>query len=162
MPDDPKPSGDDRLPDVSPDERRRLLTGLLRGVSRAFYLTLRVLPAGLREPVGLAYLLARAADTVADTRLLPPPARLEHLLSFRKQVEGPASAGALRAIEAALTEKQSIPDERVLLQSLPQAFALLEALPQDDLAKVRDVVVTLTRGMEMDLRTFPADARDAA
>lgn len=161
MPDDPKPdrtpSEDDRLPDVSLDERRRLLTGLLRGVSRAFYLTLRVLPAGLREPVGLAYLLARAADTLADTRLLPPPTRLEHLLSFRKQIEGPASAGALRAIEAALTEKQAIPDERVLLQSLPQAFALLEALPQDDRAKVRDVVVTLTRGMEMDLRTFPAE-----
>ncbi|MCK6474614.1 MAG: squalene/phytoene synthase family protein [Planctomycetes bacterium] len=161
MPDDPKPdrtpSEDDRLPDVSPDERRRLLTGLLRGVSRAFYLTLRVLPAPLREPVGLAYLLARAADTVADTRLLPPLNRLEHLLSFRKQIEGPASAGALRAIEAALTEKQAIPDERVLLQSLPQAFALLEALPPDDRAKVRDVVVTLTRGMEMDLRTFPAE-----
>ena len=43
------------------------LTGdLLRGVSRSFYLSLRILPAALREPIGLAYLLARAADTVAD------------------------------------------------------------------------------------------------
>lgn len=73
----------DALPAVSPDERRRILGELLKSVSRAFYLSLRVLPAGLREPIGLAYLLARAADTVADTRLLPPDERLRHLLAFR-------------------------------------------------------------------------------
>ena len=48
----------------------KLLTGLLPQVSRSFYLTIRVLPADLRRPVGLAYLLARAADTIADTRAL--------------------------------------------------------------------------------------------
>jgi hypothetical protein len=42
------------LPAVTPAERERLLTDLLRGVSRAFYLTVRVLPRDLREPVGLA------------------------------------------------------------------------------------------------------------
>ena len=57
------------LPPVSAAQRRNLLEGLLKGVSRSFYLTLRVLPANLRQPVGLAYLLARAADTIADTRL---------------------------------------------------------------------------------------------
>lgn len=145
------------LPPVDPRGRKRLLTDLLRGVSRAFYLTLRVLPARLREPVGLAYLLARAADTIADTRLLPPQERLAHLLSFRKQIEGPASADALRAIEAALTQKQSIPAERALLQSLPQAFALLEGLAEADRTRVRKVVVTLTQGMEFDLKTFPAE-----
>ena len=36
------------------------------------YLTLRVLPIGMRDPAGLAYLLARAADTIADTSLVPP------------------------------------------------------------------------------------------
>ena len=46
------------LPAVLPEEKERLLTDLLRGVSRAFYLTVRVLPRGLREPIGLAYLLA--------------------------------------------------------------------------------------------------------
>ena len=57
----------DGLPTVTPSDRERLLTDLLRGVSRAFYLTLRVLPRGLREPMGLAYLLARAADTIGRT-----------------------------------------------------------------------------------------------
>ena len=120
MPDSPQ-----ALPPLDPDQRRRLLTELLRGVARAFYLTLRVLPAGLREPVSLAYLLARAADTIADTKLVAPGERLTHLLAFRAQVEGPASADALKAIAAALTEQQASPKERELLQALPMAFALL-------------------------------------
>ena len=55
---------------------RLLLRDILKGVSRSFYLTIRVLPAGMRRPVAVAYLLARAADTIADTRALPPPQRL--------------------------------------------------------------------------------------
>ena len=50
-----------------------LLGVTLRSVSRSFYLSLAILPRSLREPIGLAYLLARAADTVADTRALPRP-----------------------------------------------------------------------------------------
>ena len=73
---------------ITPAARERLLTGVLRGVSRSFYLTLRVLPRELREPVGLAYLLARAADTISDTRLVPPVDRLQHLVAFREQVAG--------------------------------------------------------------------------
>src|SRR5205085_6562347 len=44
-----------------------LVGDLLRRVSRSFYLSLAILPRPLREPIGLAYLLARATDTVADT-----------------------------------------------------------------------------------------------
>jgi len=145
------------LPQVSPDERRRLLGELLKSVSRAFYLSLRILPAGLREPIGLAYLLARAADTIADTRLVPPDERLAQLLSFRRQVEGPAQLEALQTIERALTDKQALPAERVLLESLPPAFALLEGMAEADRRRVRQVVVTLTEGMEMDLTIFPAE-----
>ena len=147
----------DGLPAVTPSDRERLLTDLLRGVSRAFYLTLRVLPKGLREPMGLAYLLARAADTIADTRLLPPDERLRHLLVFKAQVEGPATARALQQIVSSLTDMQESPNERTLLISQPETFALLEALPEAERARVRSVVVTLTHGMEIDLTTFPAE-----
>jgi farnesyl-diphosphate farnesyltransferase len=145
------------LPPVTDELRARLLTTILKDVSRAFYLTLRVLPESLREPVSLAYLLARAADTIADTRLLPPAERLRHLLTFRAQVQGPADAVTLNQIELALTGKQSLPAERVLLQHLNGAFALLEALPPADRTRVRHVVMTLTRGMELDLNTFPPE-----
>ncbi len=148
------------LPPVSAAQRRRLLEGLLRGVSRSFYLTLRVLPSSSRLPVGVAYLLARAADTITDTRLLPPSRRLEHLLVFREQIIGPVGMEPLRKIEAELTEKQSLPEERELLHSLPEAFALLAGLAEPDRSHVRSVVVNLTRGMENDLTTFPQEDSD--
>jgi farnesyl-diphosphate farnesyltransferase len=78
------------------DSRTVLLGPLLKGVSRSFYLTLRVLPAGMRDPVGLAYLLARAADTIADTALLSPEKRLEFLLAFRAMRERGRRRGSAR------------------------------------------------------------------
>ncbi|WP_052310651.1 squalene/phytoene synthase family protein [Granulicella mallensis] len=56
-----------------PDPARAVLLGpLLKSVSRSFYITLRVLPVGMRDQIGLAYLLARATDTIADASLIPP------------------------------------------------------------------------------------------
>src|SRR6266702_6204994 len=85
----------DRLQLMSSSTRAFLLGPLLKGVSRSFYLTLRILPAGMRDPIGLAYLLARAADTIADTSLIPPEQRLALLLALRDQVNGAADDGAL-------------------------------------------------------------------
>lgn len=133
--------------------RPALLTDLLRDVSRAFYLTLRVLPRGVREPIGLAYLLARAADTLADTPTLPPEVRLRHLLAFRGQVHGPVSAETVEALRDQAAGATA--GEQALLAAMPDALALLEDLPLADQAEVRRVVDTLTRGMEMDLLTFP-------
>ena len=129
----------------------------MRGVSRSFYLTLRVLPRGLRQPMGLAYLLARVADTIADTRLLAPERRLEYLLLLRRQVQGVVNGPELQGMDAALTDRQPTPQERELLSSLPQALAMLQDCREVDRDLIRRVVVTLTQGMEMDLTTFPAE-----
>ena len=134
-----------------------LLTTTLKGVSRAFYLTLRVLPKPLRPPIGLAYLLARAADTIADTTIVPPDQRLGHLRSFRATVEGRAGQTAIRDIQAAVTGVQSDEDERNLIDALPDAFAVLESMAVADAVQLRTVVVTLTHGMEIDLTTFPPE-----
>ena len=45
-----------------------LLHGILKQVSRSFYLTLNVLPDGVRDQMGLSYLFARAADTASRVR----------------------------------------------------------------------------------------------
>src|ERR1039458_9195328 len=47
------------------------LNDLLKATSRSFYLTLRVLPGAIRPQIGVAYLLARTTDTIADTDLVP-------------------------------------------------------------------------------------------
>ena len=138
-------------------DEQRLLGDLLRGVSRSFYLTLRVLPEELRRPVGLAYLLARAADTIADSRLVDPELRLMYLLKFRDQTAGPVNSDDLREIGEAVAGYQELSFERELLMVLPQAFDLLEGTREPDRGMVRGVVATLTEGMEFDLRTFPAE-----
>jgi farnesyl-diphosphate farnesyltransferase len=136
--------------------RAFLLGPLLKGVSRSFYLTLRVLPAGMRDPIGLAYLLARAADTIADTSLIAPEQRLALLLSLREQVNGAADEDTLLTRMAAeVASQQTQSDEKVLLESLGPALATLSQLSESDRQAVREIVSTLTTGMEFDLRTFP-------
>ena len=144
-----------RLPPVGPRERRRLLTHVLRRVSRAFYLTIRVLPARLRAPVGLAYLLARAADTIADARAAPTDARLDALRRFRDTLARPASAHDATALADLAAQFAATDAERDLADAIPSLLSILDCLPDEDAARIRSVVSTLTQGMEMDLATFP-------
>jgi farnesyl-diphosphate farnesyltransferase len=142
-----------------PNPSRALLLGsLLKSVSRSFYLTLRVLPTGMRDPVGLAYLLARAADTIADTSLIRPQKRMELLLSLRSQVNGFLDEEALTRMAVEVASQQTDSDEKVLLESLGSALTVLSQLCESDQETVRDIVTTLTKGMEFDLRTFPDES----
>jgi farnesyl-diphosphate farnesyltransferase len=146
-------------PELMSNPARAVLLGpLLKGVSRSFYITLRVLPAGMRDPIGLAYLLARAADTIADTSLISPGQRMELLLSLRNQVNGVPDEAALERMSAEVGSQQADSDEKVLLESLGAALTVLSQLSPSDREAVRDIVTTLTKGMEFDLRTFPDEA----
>jgi farnesyl-diphosphate farnesyltransferase len=138
--------------------RALLLGPLLKSVSRSFYLSLRVLPAGMRDPVGLAYLLARAADTIADTSLVSPEKRMELLLSLRSQVNGLPDEGALARMAVEVGSQQKDSDEKILLESLGSALTVLSHLSVSDRDAVRVIVTTLTEGMEFDLRTFPDES----
>ena len=134
------------------------LDDLLRQVSRSFYLSLRILPAALREPIGLAYLLARAADTVADTRVVPRAERLGQLEALRAAYAG--APGDVADLARACAVHQPHAGERRLLERVGEAVARLGALPDADAAAVRSVLATLTAGMIMDLTRFPGE--DAA
>src|SRR5246127_2516393 len=68
-----------------------LQTALLRSVSRSFYLSIRFLPAQLREPIALAYLLARTTDTVADTSKISGSVRTETLKMLSDGIQGKTS-----------------------------------------------------------------------
>ena len=122
-----QPHPDDPLHSVGPRDRRRLLTGVLRRVSRAFYLTLRVLPRALRTPIGLAYLLARAADTIADARAATPTRRLVALRRFRATIARPAGVKDARALSALAARFAASDAERTLADSLPVQLSLLES-----------------------------------
>jgi len=130
------------------------LNVILRDVSRSFYLSIRILPHSLRCPIGLAYLFARAADTIADTALISPSARLTHLEHFRSLFHAydPALVSAIRE---ALVGPQHIPAERELLISLEQCFDVYQACAPADQARISRLLLTLTQGMIMDLTVFP-------
>jgi farnesyl-diphosphate farnesyltransferase len=131
-----------------------LTAALLRRVSRSFYLSLAVLPGSVRPTIGLAYLLARASDTIADTRLIDRASRIAQLEALRAALAG--SAAISTAVDAAAAS-QALPAERALLQRLPDCLAAYRALPPADRARVHAVLVTIIEGQIQDLRAFPGE-----
>jgi farnesyl-diphosphate farnesyltransferase len=128
-----------------------LLTGLLKEVSRSFYLTLRVLPAKIRPQIGLAYLLARTTDTIADTAVLPLEKRLDALGDLRERIMGspgpPPDFGEL-------AQRQDWPAERLLLERCGETLALLGSFEPPDRQLIREVLRVIISGQELDLRRF--------
>jgi farnesyl-diphosphate farnesyltransferase len=128
-----------------------LLTGLLESVSRSFYWTMRVLPKDIRPQISLAYLLARATDTIADTGLVPVEDRLGALQALRARILGECAApldfGALAASQGTLGEKQ-------LLESIEDALALLPRFSYSDQQRIREVLDVITGGQALDLQRF--------
>lgn len=128
-----------------------LLGPLLRNVSRSFYLTLRVLPHTVRSQIGLAYLLARITDTIADTELIEPEERIEKLRQFRERIR---YTDALPVDFRDLAGQQEHAAEQVLLRRSPEVLELLDAMAPEDQGQVQLLLETITRGQEMDLRRF--------
>jgi farnesyl-diphosphate farnesyltransferase len=124
---------------------------LLKDVSRSFYLTLRVLPAAIRGQIGLAYLLARATDTIADTELVPLEHRLRALQALRVGILG---ADETSVNLGDLAHRQDLPAERALLEQIDASVKLLRNFTPADRRLVREVLNTITSGQELDLRRF--------
>jgi len=133
------------------------LNELLKQTSRSFYLTLRVLPRAIRPQIGLAYLLARTTDTIADTEIVPVAQRLEALKRLRERILGTNSA-ALNFGE--LARQQGLPAERMLLERVEETLATLRGLAETDLKLVRKVLDTITSGQELDLQRFASATAD--
>lgn len=137
---------------------------LLRAVSRSFYITIRVLPRPLREPISLAYLLARATDTLADSTQLPPENRLDLLRRLRRAISGrpgeaEASAQGIAQLatdlEPAIKAQRRIHEgEAKLLEELPHLLDWLAALEPEDAAEVRAVLGTISQGQILDIERF--------
>ncbi|MDP9004019.1 MAG: squalene/phytoene synthase family protein [Verrucomicrobiota bacterium] len=131
---------------------------ILRSVSRSFYLSLRVLPRPLRDPLSLAYLLARATDTIADTVDLPVPLRAESLRDLAGAIQGTAGKDALR-VRDAFAPRQSDEAERALIEAVPDAIAWLDLVEERDRTEVRTVLEKINAGQTLDLERFGSDTR---
>ena len=141
--------------------KQELLRGLLKQVSRLFYTTLVVVPADVRDQVSLAYLFARAADTIADTDLIDRPRRMDLLSQLKRQFIGDRIAWSqVQNIQRSLGSVQKNSAERVLLERLEDCFRLYLDFSPDDRRRIQRLMATLTQGMEMDLSAFPGQDVD--
>ncbi|MFN2508606.1 MAG: phytoene/squalene synthase family protein [Chthoniobacterales bacterium] len=134
--------------------RARLLGVLLRSVSRSFYLSIRLLPIRLREPIGLAYLLARATDTIADTTEIELHIRLQELAELAELIQGRSSANVSASSFAAFATMQKDAAERALIEALPTCMEWLRTMRSADRDDIRNVLATINEGQTLDLQYF--------
>jgi farnesyl-diphosphate farnesyltransferase len=145
----------------SPSHARGLRTTILRSVSRSFYLSIRLLPQKLREPIALAYLLARTTDTVADTTRIPVSVRMESLRMLSDGIQGKCTREMVVNQAAAFLPLQEAAAERILLDSLPDCLEWLEQTGKADRDDIRAVLEKIAHGQMLDLHRFhdPAQVR---
>jgi farnesyl-diphosphate farnesyltransferase len=130
------------------------MLALLREVSRSFYLSIRLLPAPLRRPIAVGYLLARASDTIADTAELPPQERQEKLETLACAIDAGTSPGTVAGLAQSFATLQGDPAERELILALPQCLEWLAALAPADQADVRAVLRDIMGGQALDIARF--------
>ena len=142
---------------LNPPVSRTLDDRILKGVSRSFFLSLRLLPAPMREAASLGYLLARTSDTLADTASADLSMRLDALQGLAQAV---ATHSPHPAWPAALTTALTDPREQQLLAHTAALIEWLRNLPDAQSALVREVVAIIISGQQLDLERFATATRD--
>ncbi|MEX1044778.1 MAG: squalene/phytoene synthase family protein [Chthoniobacterales bacterium] len=125
---------------------------ILRRTARSFYLTIRLLPRSLRDDIALAYLLARATDTIADASSAPEEQRLGLLRAARASLGRPSIASYDPGVWARWQRDAA---ERQLLVALPGLWARLGERGDGLVAGVLDRIL---EGQIFDLERFGSDA----
>lgn len=146
------------------------MRGLLKSVSRSFYLSIKWLPAPMRHGVSLGYMLARATDSVADTSTADAGVRRQVLLAMGRAVEGelpPEQEQALlQTLATTMAGDQEKDSERILLTCFGECLEALRHTAAEEASLIRQVLATIIQGQLWDLSYFTPDctcvADDAA
>lgn len=130
------------------------LDEILKGVSRSFYLTLRWLPMRMRAPVSLAYLLARASDTIADSETVSVAERERMLREYSAALQ----AGELAQVQEDIQKNLVpwLPDDREarLMSQLVAIEVEVNAQNPEAQKLVRWVLQPIIEGQLWDLTYF--------
>jgi farnesyl-diphosphate farnesyltransferase len=127
------------------------IDSLLKETSRSFYLTLKALPRRIRSQVGLLYLLARIADTIADSESESADQMLQALEQYNEIIQGRSST-PLDLSDLALI--QSNPAEKKLLENFNAPVACLELFSSVDQERIRECLNIIISGQTLDLQRF--------
>ncbi len=135
------------------------IDSLLEETSRSFYLTLRALPSGIRPQIGMLYLLARIADTIADSKEGDTDKLLQTLEQYNERVQGRLSK---LPDFASLALLQPNPAEAKLLDSVAAPIACLEEFSTGDQQRIRECLDIIISGQSLDLQRFGHPSEQAA
>jgi farnesyl-diphosphate farnesyltransferase len=117
-------------------------------------LSIRLLPAQLRDPIALAYLLARATDTLADTTELSATLRDESLRKLAHAIQADISQNEVSNLRDSFAPLQKNAAERTLIEALPTCLDWLAQLKENDRDDIRVVLEHINRGQSLDVRRF--------
>ncbi len=133
---------------------------LLRSVSRTFYLSVRILPGALRRAVGVAYLLARTSDTIADSEGATPAVRLRRLEEFGKMLLSGATPQLIGNIQRDIQPEHE--GERALIAALPRVLDSFGAFNPWEWKETLELLTNIINGQSNDLRMFADPAQITA
>lgn len=137
---------------------------LLKRVSRSFYLSMAWLPPAMRDAVALAYMLARATDSVADTSTADVQERADALQRMDRVIagEGEDAAALCQTLAERLASAQDKASEAELLRCFPRLLQELDAAPAAQRELIRRVLATIIEGQLWDLTYFAPDCTAVA
>tara|TARA_B100000035_G_scaffold308583_1_gene313491 strand:- start:1307 stop:2362 length:1056 start_codon:yes stop_codon:yes gene_type:complete len=124
---------------------------LLETTSRSFYPTLKYLPKKTRGQIGLLYLLARVADTIADSKVGETALLTEHLRAYNDVVQG-------RREElpdlSELADIQSNEHEAELLRNVSDVVDGLQVYSPEDQERMLECLDIIVGGQLLDIERF--------
>ncbi|MEC8927448.1 MAG: phytoene/squalene synthase family protein [Candidatus Thermoplasmatota archaeon] len=127
------------------------IDSLLERTSRSFFITLQALPSKVRGQVGLLYLLARIADTIADSKQGETELLLQTLQRYNELAQGHSES--LPDLDD-LAEIQENISEAELLRNVASVVACLEELSERDRNLIRKCLDIIVSGQSLDLQRF--------
>ena len=124
---------------------------MLKSTSRSFYPTLKYLPKKVRGQIGLLYLLARVADTIADSK----NGDTEELLRLLHQYNDVAQGKSTNLPDfSGLAEIQDNPNEAELLRNVDDVIEGLKEYSEDDRVRMLECLDIIVGGQILDLERF--------
>ena len=124
---------------------------LLEDTSRSFFLTLKVLPKRIRGQVGLLYLLARIADTIADSKIGETSILIESLKKYEESVKDDSMI--IPNLES-IAQLQEDDGEERLLRNVSQVISCLKKFNSADKDRILRCLSIIIAGQTLDLERF--------
>ena len=127
------------------------IDNLLESTSRSFYPTLKYLPKKVRGQIGLLYLLARVADTIADSKHGDTDELLRLLRNYNDVAQGKSDK---LPDFSSLAEIQDNPHEAELLRNVGDVVEGLDVYPKEDRERMLECLDIIVSGQILDLERF--------